>query len=120
MQNGTVAGSWEGIPSDVTIMNWGPPIGCTCGGWGSDTHQKPAPGSCPCHIAAPVPGGSSGTTTDYAAGLRFFAQLGLRQTIGGYYDSRNGTGSAELEVQLAHGIENITGYMYVSCQTVFE
>ena len=96
-------------------MNWGPPIGCSCGGWGSPVHQKKGPpGSCLCHIAKPVPGGSSGTTTDYAAGLKFFAGRGLKQTIGGYYDSRNGTGSATLEVQLAKGIPNITGWMYTT------
>ncbi len=120
MQNGTVAGSWEGIPDDVNVMNWGPPINCACGGWGSPTHQKPAAGTCPCHIAKPTPGGSSGTTTDYQAGLRFFAERGLQQTIGGYYDSRNGTGSAELEVQLAQGIANITGYMYTTWNNEYD
>ena len=85
--NGTVAGSWEGIPPDVNLMNWGPPVACSCGGWGSKT-ARPPPGTCPCHIATAVPGGSSGTTTDYQAGLHFFGSRGLKQTIGGYCEQR--------------------------------
>lgn len=61
-----------------------------------------------------MPSGSSGTTTDYQAGLSFFAKRGLKQTIGGYYDSRNGSGSARLEWELAKGVPNITGYMYTT------
>lgn len=119
--NGTIGGSWEGIPSTVNVLNWGPPIGCSCGGWGSPIHQKKGPpGSCPCHIAKPVPGGSSGTTTDYEAGLKFFAGRGLKQTIGGYYDSRNGSGSAALEVELVKGIRNITGFMYTTWNNEYD
>ena len=118
--NGTVAGSWADIPPEVNVMNWGPPISCSCGGWGSQTHQKPKPGTCPCHIAEATPGGSSGTTTNYSAGLEFFSKLGLRQTVGGYYDSRNGTGSAELEVELARGIPNITGFMYTTWNNEYD
>ena len=55
-----------------------------CGGWGSPVHQKKGPpGSCPCHIAEATPGGSDGVTTDYLKGIRFFAERGLKQTVGG-------------------------------------
>eukprot|EP01052_Picozoa_sp_SAG31_P017178 SAG31_NODE_1164_length_9581_cov_16.106623_2_plen_723_part_00 len=119
--NGTVAGSWEGIPPQVQVMNWGPPISCKCGGFGSPVyHHELPPGTCPCHISRPTPGGSSGTTTDYAAGLRFFAHRGLRQTFAGYYDSRNGSGSAALEVELARGIPNITGWMYTTWNNEYD
>ena len=47
-------------------------------------HQKKGPpGSCPCHIAQATPGGSDGVTTDYLKGIRFFAERGLKQTVGG-------------------------------------
>ena len=67
-----------------------------------------------------MPKSSSGTTTDYEAGLEFFAKRGLKQTVAGYYDSRNGTGSAELEVELAKGIPNITGYMYTTWNNEYD
>jgi hypothetical protein len=55
--NGTVAGSWEGIPPEVNVMNWGPPVGCACGGWGSPTCQKKGPpGSCLCRTGRNIYG----------------------------------------------------------------
>ena len=82
--NGSMYGSWEGLdPEEIRMMTWGP----------CDEGAPPVPGQPPCK---------------FRSGLKFFAERGLRQVIGGYYDyslcpacPKNGTAAAEREFGFA-------------------
>eukprot|EP00930_Biecheleria_cincta_P069018 TRINITY_DN56812_c0_g1_i1.p1 TRINITY_DN56812_c0_g1~~TRINITY_DN56812_c0_g1_i1.p1 ORF type:complete len:627 (-),score=73.53 TRINITY_DN56812_c0_g1_i1:149-2029(-) len=95
--NGSMYGSWNGLdPNEVSMMTWGP----------CDESAPPIPGVPDCK---------------FRSGLKFFADRGLRQIIGGFYDyascpgcPKNGTAAAEREFRFAQGIANIDGYSYTT------
>ena len=79
---GDLSGSWAGLPSAVTVMNWNLSNLTNSLTWFSGKNS-----------AQPVP---------------------HPQIIAGYYDSGNGTGSAQAELSQATGIPGIQGLMYTT------
>ncbi len=75
---GSVAGSWLGLPRDMTVMNW------------NSGHRR--------------------------ASLEWFAALGNRQIIAGYYDpaDHDGGAAARTELSAADGVPGIVGMMYTT------
>jgi hypothetical protein len=84
---GDISGSWEGLSSDVVIMNWG-------------------------LTRHPV----DGTPGDLVNSIRWFAGLGQRQILAGYYDQGDGATAArtwlnKLQESQAPGV---AGLMYTA------
>lgn len=79
---GDLTGSWEGLPADVTIMNWN----------------------------------LSNLTNSltWFSGKNAAQSVPYRQIVAGYYDSGNGTSSAQTELSQAAGIPGIQGLMYTT------
>lgn len=90
--NGTLEGAWRGIErglEGVTMMTWGP----------CNDSAPSKPGQPPCK---------------YRAGLEFFADRGIHQFLGGYYDTHDGTKSARDEWSYQKGVRNVDGFMYTT------
>ena len=77
--SGQMAGSWNGFPSNVIVMNWNHP--------------------------------NNVVSTN---SLNFFAGLGCRQFITGYYDTGTGTLTASNELRAAQGVPGFLGLMYTT------
>ena len=84
---GDLTGSWEGVLPDLTIVNWGM------------SRRNP-----------------DGSPADLADSIRWFAGLGQRQILAGYYDSGDGADAATRWLDKAQQSEatNIAGLMYTA------
>jgi hypothetical protein len=83
----TLVGSWEGLPSETIIVNWGM------------TRSHP-----------------DGTKADLVDSIRWFAGRGHRQILAGYYDSGNGAEAANLWLDKAQAanVNGVIGLMYTA------
>ncbi len=79
--NGTIAGSWKGLATDVGIVNWN--------------------------------GGLMGKN------CKFFADLGLKQILSGYYDSDENGDGIRLWMDTTKGIPGIAGAMYTTWEAKY-
>ncbi len=79
---GDLSGSWNGLPSNVTVMNWNL--------------------------------GNLKNSLTWFSGQNSSQPTPHQQIIAGYYDSGNGTQSAQQELAAANGIPGIRGLMYTT------
>jgi len=79
---GDLSGSWNGLPSNVTVMNWNL--------------------------------GNLKNSLTWFSGMNSLQPTPHQQIIAGYYDSGNGTQSAQQELAAAAGIPGIRGLMYTT------